>query len=650
MLNDVSVLRQYADGFRELNDLTARLGKIEGALEAYDETAFSFLKEPIARTLTKIRSFEPTVSMIGQVKSGKSTLLNAVIGQPGFLPTDVNPWTSVITNVHLNATHAPTDTKALFRFFDADEWDRLVETGGRLGEMADRAGFEQEAEDVRQQVSAMREATEERLGEQFHQLLNTSHAYPTLDRDVIDRYICYGDPEDLEEGSTEGAYADITKRADLYVDQPNMPTGLRLRDTPGVNDTFMMREQITLNAISESRVCVVVLSAHQALSTVDLALMRIIATMDAREVVIFVNRIDELRNPQSEIAKIEAVLRPTLQDHGMDGTCEIIFGSGLLANAAVEDNLAQLPAASLASLKTMDIARGVEDASALRKCAFEASGVPALHRAISSRLVDGSVSELLMDVQAEAEEIIQMSDLAFTLSDASGNENEIDRAVLAALFLKHSVTLRKHFDEEAATLRAVLETKLNDAKAKYLQTAVEALQKHMAENNDLNAWHHEPIPLRMNMKSAYVTTCGKLRQLGQHCFDQALQNAYDVLQCEFKGLENLHGARFPSQPIHRDPTGLAKTLTLDLEGHWWRKFWSFGPRRQAAEKRYLEMMEAEIEPLVSMMLDEYFDEAVETTRKLLETYLADQNRLIGALIDTVESGKLPTGSMALAAE
>ncbi len=69
---------------------------------------------------------------------------------------------------------------------------------------------------------------------------------------------------------------------------------LCIRDTPGVNDTFMIREQITIRAIRESRLCVVVLAAHQALSSVDLALIRMIANVKSREVIIVVNRIDEI--------------------------------------------------------------------------------------------------------------------------------------------------------------------------------------------------------------------------------------------------------------------------------------------------------------------------------------------------------------------
>jgi len=131
MLEKDSDLKSHADGFAELNALWDQLDKIENALETYGETAFAFVEEPIERAIEKIKAFEPAVSVIGQVKAGKSTLLNALIGQTSLLPSDVNPWTSVITNVHLNSRVAPPDTKALFRFFDADEWDRLVETGGR---------------------------------------------------------------------------------------------------------------------------------------------------------------------------------------------------------------------------------------------------------------------------------------------------------------------------------------------------------------------------------------------------------------------------------------------------------------------------------------------------------------------------------------
>jgi len=271
---DINELHQK--GLDDLNEFWEQLIALEKEIGEISDDSPEFVLDQAERIEERLRAFEPTVSVIGQIKAGKSTLVNALVGQHDLLPSDVNPWTSVITSLHLNSRNRPPNTRALFRFFDSEEWDRLVEGGGRLGEMAQRAGFDSEFETVRAQVETMRQSTEARLGDEFATLLGTSRSYPEIEKSVIDRYICYGDPDDLEDGGDqEGVYADLTKQADLFVEAPGFPQGVCIRDTPGVNDTFMMREQITLNAISESRICVVVLSAHQALSTMDAALMRI---------------------------------------------------------------------------------------------------------------------------------------------------------------------------------------------------------------------------------------------------------------------------------------------------------------------------------------------------------------------------------------
>lgn len=652
MLEKASDLKSHTEGFSELNELWDQLDAIEGALETYSETAFAFVEEPIERAVEKIRSFEPAVSVIGQVKAGKSTLLNALIGQTSLLPSDVNPWTSVITNVHLNSRVAPPDTKALFRFFDADEWDRLVETGGRLGEIASRAGFEHEADEVRTQVNAMRQTTEERLGDQFQELLASSHAYPTLDQDVIDRYICYGDPEELEEGSTEGVFADITKLADLYVDLPHLPKGLVLRDTPGVNDTFMMREQITLNAISESRVCVVVLSAHQALSTMDVALMRIICSVEAREVLIFVNRIDELEDPQSEIVKIGDTIRKTLKRMGIGDKFDITFGSGYWANVALDDKCDQMMPASRAALDAFyrdEEDLDLRDPDVLREKVLEASGVPAMHRAIANRVVEGPGNALLEDVQTEAEEIIRMSEMVFKLAQASGGNDEIDRGALEAKFDALGARVREKFDADVKEIRDGLARRMGTAQESFITSAVDALQSHIDTFGEVDNWSHEPTSLRMMIKSAYNLSCGKLRRVGQQGFEQVLDGTLDILQFELDVFSEMHGTEFPTQPVHKPPTGLAKTLSLDLDGGWWRKFWGSG-RKKAAEKRYKHLIEAETSPLLEMMLDEYFDPAIEETWKIVELYLADQKGFVGAMIDACMSGEMPQRSLILAAE
>ena len=66
-----------------------------------------------------------------------------MIGAPGLLPTDVNPWTSVVTSLHINTPSPELNVKAKFKFFDNAEWEKLVSNGGRIGQLAARAGADE---------------------------------------------------------------------------------------------------------------------------------------------------------------------------------------------------------------------------------------------------------------------------------------------------------------------------------------------------------------------------------------------------------------------------------------------------------------------------------------------------------------------------
>ena len=192
MSSSVSVPAIAPEGLEGLNTLWSSFDDVKSALARISEIGGEDVKKQAARIENKIESFEPTITLIGQIKAGKTALINSLVGQTDLLPSDVNPWTSVVTSLHLNSRRRPEGTKALFRFFDEEEWDRLVSTGGRLGELAGRAGFGEEKDEVRAQVVAMREKSRARLGKKFEMLLGTSHNYDMINKDLIDRYVCYG--------------------------------------------------------------------------------------------------------------------------------------------------------------------------------------------------------------------------------------------------------------------------------------------------------------------------------------------------------------------------------------------------------------------------------------------------------------------------
>lgn len=626
------------DDFDTLNAFWTRLAALETALEDFSENALSFAEEPIEQALEKIAAFEPSVSVIGQIKAGKSTLMNALVGQVNLLPSDVNPWTSVITALHVNSRHRPRDARAVFRFFDQHEWDRLVSTGGRLGEMAHRAGFESEAEEVRAQVTAMRETTESRLGDEFAKLIGSSHAFPELDKNTIDRYICYGDPDDLADGAHEGVYADLTKSADLYIELPDLPRGLCLRDTPGVNDTFMMREQITLNAISDSRVCVVVLSAHQALSTMDLALLRIICSVEAREVLIFVNRIDELEDPTGEKDRIRSSIRKTLERLGIGEDIEILFGSGYWANCALRADGRMIPSsrAALARLYGEDAA----DDATLHRRAMEASGVPALRAAIARRVAEGPGEAILKDVLAEIKLIIEMSETVEKVAQRRGGAPRGNGMSSAALTMKIA-DLRgrvlEGFDAKATELRENLHQRLLRSQETFVASALEALQAHISSFGEIGAWSHDPSGLRMMMKTAFTAAVTRLRREGEAGFDAVLDGVQDILERDLGVFREGSSVDFPEQPQHKAPTVLARTLTLDLNGPWWRKYWRFG-NAKAAQTRYRSVILAETTPLIEDLLSDFFDPAVMHTREIIDAFAVNQGSFCKAILERCADG------------
>ena len=77
------------------------------------------------------------IAVIGQIKAGKSTFINALARRPGLLPTDINPWTAVVTALHFRNAPTPPEHAGVFHLFSVDEWKRAGR-GRRTAPGADR--------------------------------------------------------------------------------------------------------------------------------------------------------------------------------------------------------------------------------------------------------------------------------------------------------------------------------------------------------------------------------------------------------------------------------------------------------------------------------------------------------------------------------
>jgi GTP-binding protein EngB required for normal cell division len=640
-------------GFEGLEPYLQKSRELRQALVALGKMGDKSTNRTARRLHHQLKHAEPSITMIGQVKAGKTSLVNAMVGFPDLLPADVNPWTSVVTSLHLNPHFAQEDNRASFRFFDTEEWSRLLDRGGRIGELASRAGAEDELAKVREQVIEMREKSRERLGEKFELLLGQQHDYGYFDHELIERYVCLGDDfeDDFETSQAQGRFADITKSAEIFMQRPEMPMPMCIRDTPGVNDTFMIREQITIRAIRESRICVVVLAAHQALSSVDMALIRLIANVKSREVIIAVNRCDELSDPVRQIPEIRDSIRKTLIEHDGPKDAQIIFSSAYCATAALTGNLDAVDAETLEAMTAWAVDEGrVTDAASLtpEELLWDISGLPSIYAALSERIADGAGQDMLDRIGKSAMNLANGLNAAHQVvsrreSDASLPPLEKGQleAELQRIEAESLATMNTSFENAIDAFHKRLER----SHRSFLERATGSLLKHLDENGESEVWEYDPSGLRILLRTAYQVFGRKAQQTTKELLIQTAETYASVYFRLFDVSEEDFGIEAPTPPLVPPPVLLGQTIALDLKGTWWSRWWHKRRGFRSFATEFAEMIKSETDPIVESLSGPHADSIRESSLQELREFMAEQRAILTRLAEEAENA--PGGAAAL---
>ncbi|CTQ33158.1 ribosome-associated GTPase EngA [Jannaschia rubra] len=629
-------------GLSRLAELRDEIDALREVLRDIEAIGGDDIARKVRQMIHELDTFEPGVTMIGQIKSGKTTLVNAMAGHPGLLPADVNPWTSVVTSLHLGVPRHADAPAASFRFFDRDEWDHLVRNGGRIGDLSARAGADDEVHKLRRQVAAMRDKTRERLGRRFELLLGQSHDYAAFDDALVKRYVCMGDDFDaLSREEQQGQFADITRSADLYLGAGGLPVPLCIRDTPGVNDTFMMREQITIRALRDSRTCVVVLSAHQALSTTDMGLIRLISNVKSRQILIFVNRIDELSDPATQVPEIRASLADTLARAGAPEDIEVIFGSAAWANAVLTGGLDDMdPEAAMALQNQAAATPGVAgmDAAAM---AWTLSGVPALYGAIGDRLVEGPAARLLSGLRRRAANYVsglrasgKIVSLRSGATEVRAMEAPRVEALLEDIRLRCVAEMEARLDRVFADFAA----RIDQVHARFLERALESLLQHLETHGEGEVWNYSPDGLRMLLR----TSCQVMRRNYARACEEGFAIAAMELTTAYGRIFSVEVENFmvdpPEAPETPPPVALAQTLALDLRTSWWKGWWGRRRGYRALARGFRDLIAAETAPMVDELKVRQAGELRIMGLNRLEGFLAEQRVVLSDICRKTEIG------------
>jgi signal recognition particle receptor subunit beta len=341
---------QSLAAFSQARDQLLELGE---SLKSYLTDIEAFEVEEVV--LKDFRRNRFDIAVVGQIKAGKSTFLNAVTDKPDMLPTAVNPWTTVITRMHFGKPDGP-ECGGDFHFYSPDEWQAIIaqaSPGEKVEELLSGIAGEETAQEVAQDMGE--ESSEEkemaaqrreivdraraRLGEELEAHLGMYKHEPEINRMVLERYLASGEMPDNPEQALAmeiGKYSAITREADLYFPRHPFEEYCTIVDTPGTNDPFRFREKITREYIGMAHAYVMVLAAQRAMDAFDVQTFRDLVTgLHKDRLIVYVNRIDNLNAPEREVERVLAQVNKTLKANFPNMEIPVVVGSAWWAEMAV---------------------------------------------------------------------------------------------------------------------------------------------------------------------------------------------------------------------------------------------------------------------------------------------------------------------------
>lgn len=617
--------------------------RLANALERLQGLVAPETADRVTQIREELAHFSVRISMVGQVKAGKTALTNSLIGRAELLPSDVNPWTSVITSIHLN-TVQPRGKDAVFTFFTTKEWERMVNMGGHLGEMAVRANHEDELAAMRDQIQDMQARTKARLGQNFNMLLDGYHSFLGFSPELVKKYVCLGDGE----AAQEGRYADITKSAQLYIENDDFSLPTVISDTPGVNDPFLLREAVTLENLTDTDICVVVLSANQAFSSVDIALLRILMALKHEQLVLYVNRVDELQDPDTQISEIDTYIRELLVEQNLPGDLPIVFGSAAWAEAAATGKATEAFQDAEMALHDFHEARSERLKSVQAIDSKKAQ--PGTHLNTTSKLCDLSgLHELqailrdksafsvgrpfLENLRAQALDLSEQSLLYF--DQVSKTHSTVRRDLDFDSFFDELDTILKEAGDSCTKITRELSQKvllmMSGAFREFMRREKASLKEHLASNSDISAWQPDTDRLRRELNLAHDEFVEHAPAQVSRVFNTIAGQVEVIYALVLDKDDDIFAVRPPTVNEPKTPVSLMRTMAIDMKTGWFSGWFNSRFNQATYLKKFEELCIAEMKTTLGDMQDTYVISYDKQFRAQLHLYLSEHMQTLHRL-------------------
>lgn len=220
-------------------------------------------EETLKEKSSNLQKEEFILAVAGQIKAGKSTLLNALIFGNDILPSDDTPYTAKITEIRYGS-----DKKLKAIFYTKDEWQELKNEITEIDE---------------KKVNYFKNFIEPDIkNSSYIKFLNQ-----TKEDDIsnLKEYVAKG-----------GVYTPFVKSVEIYYPAEILKS-LVVVDTPGTNDPNIFRSKITLDWIKRCDAAIYATYAGRAFDESDIKFINeYLLSLENSKRIIAINKIDVLRN------------------------------------------------------------------------------------------------------------------------------------------------------------------------------------------------------------------------------------------------------------------------------------------------------------------------------------------------------------------
>ena len=230
------------------------------------------------------------IGVIGQMKAGKSTFLNAFVFERDVLPAATTPMTAALTVI----TYGPEE-KIEVEFYNSEEWDEQRLT-------AQRTLTADTSEAEKSKVQAAQELVEKsaRIGNRLPELLGTKRT------DTLDKLIEYV--------GADGQFVSITKAVKIYYPKEYL-RGVEIVDTPGFNDPIVSREERTKDFLRRADAVLLMLYAGRPFDATDREIVfKHLSQCGIGKVMIGINKYDIPRENGETESEIKAYVKEEIRN------------------------------------------------------------------------------------------------------------------------------------------------------------------------------------------------------------------------------------------------------------------------------------------------------------------------------------------------